>query len=50
MWSVYAAYELYQDGRKLGGNGNLDSGNFSLHSIRSYYNGAGPIVQNGHAG
>jgi Stage II sporulation protein E (SpoIIE) len=33
---LYAAYELYANGRLLGGAGSLRSGNFSMNSIRSY--------------
>ena len=31
-----AAYEIYLNGRKIGASGNLESGNFSMNSIRSY--------------
>jgi len=31
-----AAYQIYVNGRAVGGNGNLGSGNFSANTIRSY--------------
>jgi hypothetical protein len=34
--TAYAAYELYLNGQRIGAEGNLDTGNFSLDSIRSY--------------
>jgi hypothetical protein len=33
---LYAAYELYVNGEKIGGSGNLDSGNFSMNVVRQY--------------
>jgi len=33
---LYAAYELYLNGQRLGNAGNLRTGNFSMNSIRSW--------------
>lgn len=33
---LYAAYELYVNGEKVGGTGNLDSGNFSMNVVRQF--------------
>ena len=32
---LYGAYELYVNGEKVGGSGNLDSGNFSMNVVRA---------------
>ncbi len=34
--SMFGAYELYLNGRRLGSAGSVRSGNFSMNSIRSY--------------
>lgn len=34
--TAYAAYELYLNDQRIGAEGDLDTGNFSLDSIRSY--------------
>jgi hypothetical protein len=34
--NLYAAYELYLNGEKIGAAGNLESGNFSMNAIRSF--------------
>jgi hypothetical protein len=34
--SFYAAYALYLDGNRIGGAGNLQSGNFNINVIRTY--------------
>ena len=33
---LYAAYELYLNGERVGGSGNLDSGNFSMNVVRQF--------------
>lgn len=33
---LYGAYELYVNGEKVGGSGNLDSGNFSMNVVRQF--------------
>jgi hypothetical protein len=33
---LYAAYELYLNGEKVGAAGNLESGNFSMNAMRSF--------------
>jgi hypothetical protein len=33
---LYAAYELYLNGEKIGGAGNLDNGNFSMNVVRQF--------------
>ena len=33
---LYGSYELYLDGKRFAGSGNLATGDFSLNAIRSY--------------